>query len=101
MLLLNSCRFCICIYFVFIHRFLLNSGFVNAFIFNVVIGSMCAMVAEEPEKCSGWLLFFTCFDFFFFFLLPTFYIYNFVCFDLQLDVRQPLHCLWLLIWRKF
>lgn len=75
MLLLNSCRFCICIYSVFIHRFLLNSGFVKTFIFNVE-GSMSAMIAEEPEKISGRLLFFflTCFAFFF--LLPTFYIYT-------------------------
>lgn len=57
MLLLNSCRFCICIYFVFIHRFLLNSGFVKAFIFNVE-GSMSAMIAVEPEKISGQLRFF-------------------------------------------
>lgn len=40
---------------------------------------MSAMIAEEPEKISGRLLFFlTCFAFFFFnfFILPTFYIYT-------------------------
>lgn len=80
MLLLNSCRFCI--YFVFIHRFLLNCGFVKTFIFNVE-GSMSAMIAEEPQKFSGRLLFFFLFFFkpvlpFYLFIFFTYFLYIYI-----------------------
>lgn len=50
LLLLNSSLYLPMLYFGFVHYFM----FMLLYCFLVLVGCMSAMIAEEPEKISGW-----------------------------------------------